>query len=152
MVGGLRELTGQKPARITGSAGFGHIQLQWQVSTHVQYNKRGLTYHTAAGNQVLVYGEPSPDNGATAIFTLDNMAPESVNTTNAHQVGSDPTVLWSSHVLATGNHTLRVDYDPQSTGDSMHRRYLFLYYFSYNEPSEYMLTLNKLPAHTELHR
>ena len=100
-----------------------------------QYNKRGLTYEVAAGDRVFVYGKRSPKNGATAIFTLDDMAPESVNTTNAHQVGSDPTVLWSSHVLANTSHTLRVDYDPQSREGDV-PRYLFLYYFSYNEPSE----------------
>lgn len=138
-------MVGAGPARVTGSAGISHFQLQWQVSTHVQYNKRGLTYHVAAGDQVFVYGKPSPDNGAIAIFTLDDMAPESVNTANAHQVGSDLPVLWSSGVLAKGNHELNVTYDPQSRKDGKFR-YLFLSYFSYNEPSEYILTLNK-PLH-----
>ena len=78
------------------------------------------------------------------------MAPESVDTANANQVGRDPTVLWTSHVLATGNHTLGVQYDPQSRKDGVFR-YLSLYYFSYNEPSEYVLTLNKHPARIELH-
>lgn len=150
MVGEIGELTGQQPACITGSTSICHFQLQRQVPTHVQYSKRGLTYQVAAGDQVFVYGKFSPDNGAIAIFTLDDMAPESVDTANTNQVGSDPAVLWSSHVLATGNHTLGVDYDPRSREDGVFR-YLSLYYFSYNEPSEYMLTLNQLPAHTELH-
>lgn len=141
---------GQQPARITGSPGIGHFQLQWQVPTHVQYNKRRLTYHVAAGDQVFVYGKHSPENGAIAIFTLDDMAPESVNITNAHQVGSELPVLWSSHVLPVGNHGLSITYDPQSRVDGV-VRYLFLNYFSYNEPSGYMLTLNKLSARTEPH-
>jgi hypothetical protein len=53
-------------------------------------------------------------------------------------------------VLAPGNHTLNVKYDPQSREDGV-VRYLFLYYFLYNEPSEYVLTLNKLSACTDLH-
>lgn len=130
-------MVGAGPARVTGSAGIGYFQLQWQVPTHVQYNKRGLTYRVTAGDQVFVYGKPSPDNGAIAIFTLDDMAPESVNTANVRQVGSDLPVLWSSRVLATGNHKLRVDYDPQSREDGKFR-YLFLSYFSYNEHSEYV--------------
>jgi hypothetical protein len=144
------KVRGQQPARITGSPGIGHFQLQWQVPTHLQYNKRRLTYHVAAGDQVFVYGKHSPDNGAIAIFTLDDMASESVDTANATQVASDLPVLWFNRALPPGNHVLSVNYDPQSRGDGEFR-YLFLDYFSYNEPSEYMLTLNKLPARTELH-
>jgi len=80
VVGEIGQLTGRQNACITGSAGIRHFQLQRQVPTHVQYNRRGLTYHVAAGNQVFVYGKLSPDNGAIAIFTLDDIAPESVDT------------------------------------------------------------------------
>lgn len=107
------------------------------MPTHVQYNKPRFTYRFAAGDQVFVYGKLSPDSGAVAIFKLDDMSPEPVDTANARQVGSGSTVLWSSKVLTVGNHTLSVEYDPQSREDDV-IRYLFLSYFSYNEPSEYV--------------
>jgi len=108
------------------------------VSAHAcPVNQASLTYRFAAGDQIYVYGIPLSGNGAIAIFTLDNMPPQPVNTANVSQVGSDPTVLWSNQTLDAGNHTLSVKYDSQSREDGV-IRYLILNYFSYNDPSEYI--------------
>ena len=89
-----------------------------------------------------MYGIPSSANGAAAIFTLDDMPPQHVNT-NVSQVGSDPIILWSNQTLEAGNHTLSVEYDPISREDG-NVRYLVLNHFSYNDLSKYMLMLIKL--------
>lgn len=116
----------------------------------VYHNKRRLTHHLITGDQIYVYGIPSSGNGASAIFILDNVPRQRVNTSNVSKGGSDPIILWSNQTLEAGNHTLRVEYDPSSRKDDT-VRYLVLHNLSYNDLSKYMLMLNNSTC-TELHR